>query len=174
MTGCCVGDACFIFFLWSVEKERGREREKDRQTERRKDFQRIAIRASGWREWQQHHIKRIKRMSYQGKMDQWIHFMQKKTANSRHIEILLWGEKWIIDAAFSFSHRFRFFSCLPSDWFTSVLMIYMWVWELRYRSARIEKHMFYRFWWLIMCIKGKMRQIKRNAHYGWIFCWHTQ
>jgi len=85
---------------------------------------------------------RIKRMSYQGEMDQWIHFMQK-TANSRCIEILLWGEKLIIDAFVYFFHfgSVFFLICLCIrwiyKWFRGVLIIEMWVWELVYKEHKI-------------------------------------
>lgn len=102
----------------------GRRREGERQPDKQREE-----RARGWREWQWHcRIRSIKRMSYQGKMDQRIHTCKKQhTADEICTEILSWGENWITDAFSSLSHR------NPASWickqFRSVLMInnYMWV-----------------------------------------------
>lgn len=131
MTGLlCWGCSFYLFPLMSGEKEK-----KGGETDKQKDEKR----ERAWRERQRHPIKRIKRISYQGKMDEWICVMQK-TANSRCIEILLRGEKLIINAFFSFPHWFRLFSCLHQwvyKWFRSVIIIYMWAWEtLVYKNKK--------------------------------------
>lgn len=94
------GTPALFFPLWSLEKEGKREMEADKQREER----RLPV-DTEMRDW----VKGVTAVSYQKnkenelsrKTDQWIRFMQK-TANSRRTEILLWGEKWIIDAFFSF------------------------------------------------------------------------
>lgn len=82
--GSCDADTCFNFVLWCREKEKTSEKtEEKRQTE-----------------WTEFRIKRRNGIGYQGKTDQWIHFMQK-TTNCTCIGVLFReGRKWMIDAFF--------------------------------------------------------------------------
>ena len=135
MTGSlCRGSLFYLFPL--ISGERGRKRKGERQT----DKQREEKRESGWRQWQRHRIK-IKNKGNDlsrknGSMNS-LHAKKKKkkkTANSRCIEILLWREKWIIDAFFSFFTPFRYFHARIRRVYERrrrVVTIYLWTWAHR-------------------------------------------
>lgn len=138
-------DTCFNFVLWCLEKEKRREKtEEKRQTQ-----------------WTEFCIKRRNRIGYQGKTDQWIHFMQK-TTNCTCIEILFREGEEVNDwcplshtgRVFPWTCRVRLYSMLSVSAITielSLKVIYFTFTKTTTNQLMRRTH--FRWWLLLWLIK---------------------